>query len=155
MLRLLIEKRLDLDLLQLIDQVADSLPAAGEGDWRAGVYDYIMERLRAYYLEEGSSGAITAEMFDAVLANRPGSPLDFDARIRALQQFLQLDDAPSLAAANKRIANILRKSDSAAYRRRQFGLADGTGREGPVRSGPRDGESHGSTDRAAGSTRPH
>jgi glycyl-tRNA synthetase beta chain len=112
-LRLLIEKRLDLDLLQLIDQAADSLPTAGEGEWRAGVYDYIMERLRAYYLEEGSSGAMTAEMFDAVLANRPGSPLDFDARIRALQQFLQLEDAPSLAAANKRIANILRKSDSA------------------------------------------
>ncbi len=112
-LRLLIEKRLDLDLLQLIDQAADSLPAAGEGEWRAGVYDYIMERLRAYYLEEGSSEAITAEMFDAVLANRPGSPLDFDARIRALQQFLRLNDAPSLAAANKRIANILRKSDSA------------------------------------------
>ncbi|MEQ1579160.1 MAG: glycine--tRNA ligase subunit beta [Steroidobacteraceae bacterium] len=111
-LRLLIEKRLDLDLLQLIDQAADSQPAAGEGDWRAGVYDYIMERLRAYYLEQGSSEAITAEMFDAVLANRPGSPLDFDARIRALQQFLRLDDAPSLAAANKRIANILRKSES-------------------------------------------
>lgn len=113
-LRLLIEKRLDLDLLQLIDQAADSLPAAGEGEWRAGVYDYIMERLRAYYLEEGSSEAITAEMFDAVLANRPGSPLDFDARIRALQQFLRLDDAPSLAAANKRIANILRKADGSA-----------------------------------------
>jgi glycyl-tRNA synthetase beta chain len=113
-LRLLIEKRLDLDLLQLIDQAADSLPLAGEGEWRAGVYDYIMERLRAYYLEEGSSESITPEMFDAVLANRPGSPLDFDARIRALQQFLKLDDAPSLAAANKRIANILRKADSTA-----------------------------------------
>jgi glycyl-tRNA synthetase beta chain len=110
-LRLLIEKRLDLDLLQLIDQAADSLPTAGEGEWRAGVYDYIMERLRAYYLEEGAAETITAEMFDAVLANRPGSPLDFDARIRALQQFLKLDDAPSLAAANKRIANILRKSE--------------------------------------------
>jgi glycyl-tRNA synthetase beta chain len=113
-LRLLIEKRLDLDLIQLIDQVADSLPAAGEGDWRSAVYDYIMERLRAYYLEEAASGAITAEMFDAVLANRPGSPLDFDARIRALLEFLELADAPSLAAANKRIANILRKSDSGA-----------------------------------------
>lgn len=110
-LRLLIEKRIDLDLLQLIDHAADSLPVAGEGEWRAGVYDYIMERLRAYYLEEGSPQAITAEMFDAVLANRPGSPLDFDARIRALQQFLALDGASSLAAANKRIANILRKAD--------------------------------------------
>ncbi len=114
-LRLLIERRLDLDLMQLINQVAESLPVAGEGDWRTGVYDYIMERLRAYYLEGSSAaGSITAEMFDAVLANRPGSPLDFDARIRALQEFLKLDDAPSLAAANKRIANILRKSESGA-----------------------------------------
>jgi glycyl-tRNA synthetase beta chain len=50
-------------------------------------------------------------MFDAVLANRPASPLDFDARLRALQDFLTLADAPSLAAANKRIANILKKAD--------------------------------------------
>ncbi len=113
-LRLVVERRLDLDLVQLIDHVADSLPAAGQGDWRAGVYDYIMERLRAYYLEEGTTAAITAEMFDAVLANRPGSPLDFDARIRALQTFLTLTDAPSLAAANKRIANILRKAEQGA-----------------------------------------
>ena len=110
-LRLTIEKRLDVDLRQLIDQVADSLPTAGEGEWRSAVYDYIMERLRAYYLEEGLSGSITTEMFDAVLANQPGSPLDFDARIRALKEFLVLPDAPGLAAANKRIANILRKTD--------------------------------------------
>jgi glycyl-tRNA synthetase beta chain len=50
-------------------------------------------------------------MFDAVLATRPSSPLDFDARLRALSEFLDLPDAQSLAAANKRIANILRKSE--------------------------------------------
>jgi glycyl-tRNA synthetase beta chain len=49
-------------------------------------------------------------MFDAVLANRPASALDFDKRLHALRDFLQLDDANSLAAANKRISNILRKS---------------------------------------------
>jgi glycyl-tRNA synthetase beta chain len=49
-------------------------------------------------------------MFDAVLATRPASALDFDARLRALVQFLQLPDAVSLASANKRIANILRKT---------------------------------------------
>jgi glycyl-tRNA synthetase beta chain len=48
-------------------------------------------------------------MFDAVLATRPASALDFDARLRALVQFLQLPDAASLAAANKRIANLLKK----------------------------------------------
>jgi glycyl-tRNA synthetase beta chain len=50
-------------------------------------------------------------MFDAVLSNRPASPLDFDARLRAVERFLKLDAAASLAAANKRIANILRKAD--------------------------------------------
>jgi glycyl-tRNA synthetase beta chain len=49
-------------------------------------------------------------MFDAVLDTRPASPLDFDDRLRALAKFLQLPDAASLTAANKRIANILRKA---------------------------------------------
>jgi glycyl-tRNA synthetase beta chain len=81
------------------------------------VYDFIMERLRAYYLERtpssgipGSPPAFTTEMFDAVLATKPASPLDFDARLNALRTFLDLPEATSLAAANKRIANILRKA---------------------------------------------
>ncbi|HEY4209893.1 MAG TPA: glycine--tRNA ligase subunit beta [Steroidobacteraceae bacterium] len=82
------------------------------------VYDYIMERLRAYYLERSDmsaapaigGAAITTEMFDAALAMRPASPLDFDARLKALSAFLELPEAASLTAANKRIANILRKS---------------------------------------------
>jgi glycyl-tRNA synthetase beta chain len=80
------------------------------------VYDFIMERLRAYYLERTPSGipgtapAFTTEMFDAVLATKPASPLDFDARLNALRAFLDLPEATSLATANKRIANILRKA---------------------------------------------
>jgi glycyl-tRNA synthetase beta chain len=78
------------------------------------VYDFIMERLRAYYLERapapGATAAFTTEMFDAVLATKPGSPLDFDARLKALRAFLDLPEATALAAANKRITNILRKS---------------------------------------------
>jgi glycyl-tRNA synthetase beta chain len=58
--------------------------------------------------------AVTAEMFDAVLAARPASPLDFDARLKALSAFLDLPEAASLTAANKRIANILRKAQPAA-----------------------------------------
>jgi glycyl-tRNA synthetase beta chain len=72
------------------------------------IFDYMMERLRAQYLENGSG--LTTEMFDAVLASHPPSPLDFDTRARALQGFLARPEAASLAAANKRIANILRKS---------------------------------------------
>ena len=68
----------------------------------------MMERLRAWYLEGGRG--VTTEMFDAVLDTRPASPLDFDNRLRALAAFLQLPDAAGLTAANKRIANILRKA---------------------------------------------
>lgn len=117
--RIIIEKRLELDLRALIHRAAELL-----GERLAGnappvealseqVYDYIMERLRAYYLDGAGGISITTEMFDAVLSNRPSSPLDFDARLKALGQFLKLDAAQSLAAANKRIANILRKADRA------------------------------------------
>jgi glycyl-tRNA synthetase beta chain len=135
-LRTVVEKRIDLDLQSLIDAAlvavrADmqsvaaerappkdsntvvatgSFPAlAGPDPVAAEIYEYIMERLRAYYVE-GDRG-ITTEMFDAVLARRPSSPLDFDARLRALVDFLSLPDAASLATANKRIANILRKAE--------------------------------------------
>jgi glycyl-tRNA synthetase beta chain len=80
---------------------------------------FMMERLRAWYLGEGQregegAPAFTTEMFDAVLAAQPSAPLDFDARLRALAAFQQRPEAASLAAANKRIANILRKSEGAA-----------------------------------------
>src|SRR6202030_2572306 len=83
----------------------------------AEVYDFLMERLRAYYLEGAGAAAlpgraaVTTEMFDAVLAARPASPLDFDARLKALSTFLELPESASLTAANKRIANILRKAN--------------------------------------------
>jgi glycyl-tRNA synthetase beta chain len=86
----------------------------------AEVYDFLMERLRAYYLEGAGAAAlpgraaVTTEMFDAVLATRPVSPLDFDARLKALSTFLELPEAQSLTAANKRIANILRKANATA-----------------------------------------
>jgi glycyl-tRNA synthetase beta chain len=110
LLRISIERGLDLDLQRLIEQALAALPFAAPADAARDVYDYIVERLRAYYIEGGAGFAVTPEMFDAVLATRPASPLDFDFRLRALAQFLQLEDAASLAAANKRIANILRKA---------------------------------------------
>jgi glycyl-tRNA synthetase beta chain len=84
------------------------------------IYDFLMERLRAYYLERPDGlaapgrAAVTPEMFDAVLATRPASPLDFDARLKALSTFLELPESASLTAANKRIANILRKAPGGA-----------------------------------------
>ena len=124
-LRILIEARIDLDLFETLRRAATLVSAApnvagSQNNDRAGslvddVYLYIMERLRAYYLEGAGSGdlSVTTEMFDAVLANRPASPLDFDARLRALSGFVALADSASLAAANKRIANILRKAEAA------------------------------------------
>lgn len=110
-LRIAVERELSINLAQLIDAALQLQPMPSNGKVAAEIYDYVMERLRAYYLEGGARLTVTTEMFDAVLANRPVSPLDFDVRLRALQGFLHLNDAQSLAAANKRISNILKKTE--------------------------------------------
>jgi glycyl-tRNA synthetase beta chain len=105
-LRILIEGGLDLDLLEVLRASAQAQPmqrpaVADE------VYDFIVERLRGLLLEQPG---VTVEMLDAIFANRPASPLDVTQRLTALQAFLRLPDAPVLAAINKRIANILKKT---------------------------------------------
>jgi glycyl-tRNA synthetase beta chain len=65
-------------------------------------------------------------MFDAVLDRRPASPLDFDARLRALGAFLALPDAAALTGANKRIANILKKAGGVGGGRVDFARLEGT-----------------------------
>jgi glycyl-tRNA synthetase beta chain len=124
-LRILIETGITLDLRALIatahelvaadivrlggdTAILKALSEAGPRTQVDEVYDYMMERLRSWYLE-GNAG-MTTEMFDAVLDTRPASPLDFDDRLRALADFLKLPEAASLTAANKRISNILRKA---------------------------------------------
>ncbi len=98
----------------------NSQSPASPADIGTEVYDFIMERLRAYYLEGTASSpttgraSITTEMFDAALATQPSSPVDFDARLKALSAFLELEESASLTAANKRIANILRKAPEKA-----------------------------------------
>ena len=69
------------------------------------LYDFVLERLRGYYAEQGFGG----EQFEAVLAVQPASLADFDRRLRAVAEFGRRPEAASLAAANKRVANILRK----------------------------------------------
>jgi len=131
--RILIEKGLDLDLQGHIERAvalvrtdieriraSAGAPVAAQPATAREIYDFLMERLRAYYLEGSrvapvaGRAAVTTEMFDAVLAARPASPLDFDARLKALSTFLELPEAQSLTAANKRIANILRKANATA-----------------------------------------
>jgi glycyl-tRNA synthetase beta chain len=115
-LRILVEKRIDLDLRALVTRACALQPvqnAAAAGE----VWDYMVERLRAYFLDSGSAGGVadvTTEMFDAVRASSPVSPLDFAAKLDALAKFLRIPEAGSLTAANKRIANILKKAEIGA-----------------------------------------
>jgi glycyl-tRNA synthetase beta chain len=73
----------------------------------AELYDFILDRLRGYYADKG----VPAQHFNAVAEKRPASLYDFDRRIDAIGTFAQLPEAEALAAANKRIGNILKKSD--------------------------------------------
>jgi glycyl-tRNA synthetase beta chain len=106
-LRILIEKQLDLDLRALIDTAAQLLPADVKTTAvTRELFAFMMERLRSYYLDAGYD----SHTFAAVLARQPVRPLDFDQRMQAVKAFRKLPEADSLAAANKRIRNILRKA---------------------------------------------
>jgi glycyl-tRNA synthetase beta chain len=109
-LRILVEKGIDLDLRALVARACSLQPLQNSA--ATDVWDYIVERLRSYFIDGGDASGITTEMFDAVRASEPVSPLDFGARLKALVSFLALPEAASLTAANKRIANILKKSTS-------------------------------------------
>jgi glycyl-tRNA synthetase beta chain len=109
-LRTILERQLDLDLRQLIETAVAAQPVEKKPEIVEDVWTYIIERLRSSYLEGESDRAVTTEMFDAVVASRTQSVLDMDLRLRALERFLKMAEAESLAAANKRIANILRKA---------------------------------------------
>lgn len=124
--RTLIEGGLELDLrasfIEALEQLPDAALAAGLKPGKDGkppalqagarrailleeLLDFVHERLRGYYAEQGfEHGA-----FEAVLAVQPASLADFDRRLRAVVEFGRRPEAVSLAAANKRVANILRK----------------------------------------------
>jgi glycyl-tRNA synthetase beta chain len=106
LLRILLEGRLNLDLFELLAEAAAAQPVRRDAVIDE-VYDFIAERLRGLLLEEPGT---TPEMLDAVFANRPRSPLDAVTRLQALKEFLLLPEAGILAAINKRIANILKKT---------------------------------------------
>jgi len=110
LMRVIIECELDLNLQQAIETALSLQPLENlDAALAENVYQYAMERLRAYYLEESGSG-ITGDMFEAVLARQPKSPLDFHQRLGAVRAFSAMAEAEALAAANKRVSNILRKS---------------------------------------------
>lgn len=106
-LRIIVEKKLPLDLLTLTQEAVrlygDKLSNAKVVE---DVVDFMLGRFRAWYQEEGHA----VDTIQAVLARRPTRPADFDARVRAVSHFRTLDEAATLAAANKRVSNILAKS---------------------------------------------
>ena len=108
---LLVENQLPLDVHQLCRWAADGFPAelAAQGSIDA-VIEYIFDRQRAYYQDLD----IRFDVVDAVAHDQPGRLYDCDLRIRAVQAFQQHEAASALAAANKRIANILKKQASAS-----------------------------------------
>ena len=110
-LRIIVENRLTLDLRDLCQAAADgyhkTIEAAAVID---EVIDYVFDRLRAYYQEQG----IGFDIVDAVAYSRPGQLYDCDLRIRALHEFQSHEAALALAAANKRIGNILKKQSNIA-----------------------------------------
>ncbi len=104
--RIFIECRLPLDCEALLQKAAQAYTSDVDAESVISeVFDFIFERLRAYYQEREVSG----DLFAAVLANRPTQPLDFDRRLQAVSAFRELPEAADLIAANKRIRNILRK----------------------------------------------
>ena len=109
-LRIIVEKKLPLDLVDLAQKATalygDKLSNANVVE---DVVDFILGRFRAWYQEEG----IAVDVIQAVLACRPTKPADFDARVKAVNHFRTLDAAQALAAANKRVQNILSKVDGA------------------------------------------
>ena len=109
-LRILIEKQLDLDLGEAVEfSVAlyggkvDSAALADQ------VLEFIFDRLRARYEDEG----VDVASYLAVRALKPGSALDFDQRVQAVQAFRRLPEAEALAAVNKRVSNLLGKAEGA------------------------------------------
>ena len=109
-LRILVEEQLDLDILDIIDHTIagfDSLEI--KPGTRDSIFDFILERFRSWYLEEG----VSSDVFQSVFSLKPTKPLDFHRRIAAVQHFSKLPESQALAVANKRVSNILAKENFA------------------------------------------
>ena len=107
-LRIMIECALPLDLEACIAHSSRTYPKdINARSIASEVFDFMLERLRRYYLDNGVSPAV----FDAVQACRPTQPHDFNLRVLAVGEFLQLPESDSLVTANKRIRNILRQAE--------------------------------------------
>jgi glycyl-tRNA synthetase beta chain len=110
-LRLIVEKGFDLDLRELLQKAQSQYPQfAAQNTLVDTVLDYMIERFRAWFEDEN----IPAEVFMAVSAKKLSQPLDINQRVQAVFRFSQLPEAQALAAANKRVSNILAKQSGDA-----------------------------------------
>jgi glycyl-tRNA synthetase beta chain len=116
-LRIIIENGLNINLVELIHFAAQQIVLQGGAKLSVSnassteqVIDFVFERLKGYCLDKGFS----VDEFDAVIAVKPAEPLDFMQRLQAVKAFRIKPEAQSLVAANKRIANILKKSETPA-----------------------------------------
>ncbi|MDX2503803.1 MAG: glycine--tRNA ligase subunit beta [Gammaproteobacteria bacterium] len=108
LLRTIIENKLVLDIPKILHKSATLFPMEVNAEKACeGVYKFMLDRLKGYFSDQ----SIAPDVFDSVVALMPTQPYDFACRIEAVNQFKQLDAAESLAAANKRITNILKKLD--------------------------------------------
>lgn len=118
-LRIIVEKQLPLDLQTLTEEAARLYgEKLTNGAVVEEVIDFMLGRFRAWYQEQGHS----VDTIQAVLARRPTRPADFDARVRAVSYFRTLEEAAALAAANKRVSNILAKADDSVHASLQASL---------------------------------
>ncbi|WP_199611918.1 glycine--tRNA ligase subunit beta [Flocculibacter collagenilyticus] len=107
-LRILVEKEIDLDIIELTEKAVSLFGDKLTNDNTVQeVADFMLGRFRTWYQDEG----ISVDVIQAVLARRPTKPLDFDKRVKAVEFFRSLAASDSLAAANKRVGNILAKFD--------------------------------------------
>jgi glycyl-tRNA synthetase beta chain len=107
MLRILLEGKIELNLKSLIDFSLNLHLEEVDRDTAGDIYSFMMDRLKAYYRDAN----IDSNIYEAVLAVSPNSPLDFHYRVAALNDFTQSENSKSLIESNKRIANILKDSD--------------------------------------------
>jgi glycyl-tRNA synthetase beta chain len=110
-IRILVEGELDLDLPMLVAAAVASQPVDSAPGLPGEIIAFMFDRLRGYYVDGAGTVVAPHDAFEAVLARQPASLVDFHQRLVAVLEFVQLDAAAALGAANKRIANILRQGD--------------------------------------------
>ena len=107
----MVENKLDLDLLACIKMSLKSFNSLEiEADTAEKVFAFMLERFRSWYSDEG----IPSNVFQSVIEIKPRKPYDFAKRIQAVSSFVQLDESAALAAANKRVSNLLDRVDDAS-----------------------------------------